>query len=116
MYANIDGFTGNDEIIPVSQRPEIDRWIISKANSLLATYTRYMEEYDLTKALRSIQEFTIDELSNWYIRRNRRRFWKGENDKDKIVAYQTLREVLLNIICIISPAAPFLSEDLYLKL
>jgi len=116
MYANIDSFSGNEEIIPVSQRPEIDRWIISKANSLLATYTRYMEEYDLTKALRSIQEFTINELSNWYIRRNRRRFWKGENDKDKIAAYQTLKEVLLNIICIISPAAPFLSEDLYLKL
>lgn len=116
MYANIDGFTGKEAFIQVSERTEIDRWIISKTNSLIASYTQYMEDYDLTKAFRLIQDFTINELSNWYIRRNRRRFWKGEKDKDKIAAYQTLREVLLNLLCIMSPAAPFLSEDLYLKL
>ncbi len=116
LYSNIDGFDGSEEEIPVSQRPEIDRWIISRINTLLGDYKNYMEEYELTKAHRAIQNFTINELSNWYIRRNRRRFWKGENDSDKISAYQTLQSVLEILIHLIAPTTPFLAEDLYQRM
>lgn len=116
MYANIDKFTGKEESIPVDKRPEIDRWIISRINSVVKEYTELMEQYELTKAHRVIQNFTINELSNWYVRRNRRRFWKGENDAEKIAAYQTLREVLLTIVSLMASAAPFLSENLYQRL
>jgi POT family proton-dependent oligopeptide transporter len=83
--------------LPVNERPEIDKWILSRLNTVIGNFSDFMEEYELTKAHREIQSFVVDELSNWYIRRNRRRFWKGENDKDKIAAYQTLKEVLLNV-------------------
>jgi isoleucyl-tRNA synthetase len=116
LYANIDGFNGNEEFIPLSERTEIDRWIISRVNTIVSEYRNYMDDYELTKAHRAIQDFVIYELSNWYIRRNRRRFWKGENDKDKIAAYQTLRTVLINVLSIMSPAAPFLSENLFSRL
>lgn len=116
LYANIDGFDGSEELIPVAQRPEIDRWIISRVNTLLKDYKSEMEKYELTKAHRAIQNFAIYELSNWYIRRNRRRFWKGEKDSDKIAAYQTLKEILINILAMMAPAAPFLAESLYLRL
>lgn len=116
LYANIDKFTGEEEIVPVNKRPEIDRWIISRVNTLINEYTSLMDKYELTKAHRAIQNFAINELSNWYIRRNRRRFWKGEKDRDKIAAYQTLREVLLHVVVLMSPTAPFLSETLYQKL
>ncbi|MGQ9819007.1 MAG: isoleucine--tRNA ligase [Candidatus Kapaibacteriales bacterium] len=116
LYANIDKYTGDEPEIPVEERPEIDRWLISRLNSLIANYRRYMEEYELTKAHRLIQSFSIDELSNWYIRRNRRRFWKGENDKDKLSAYQTLHSALLTISVIMSSAAPFFSEMLFQRL
>lgn len=116
LYANIDGFKGTEEFIPFIERPEIDRWIISRVNTLINEYLRFMEDFELTKAHRAIQEFVINELSNWYIRRNRRRFWKGEKDKDKIAAYQTLRYVLVNVLNIMAPCAPFLSEALYQNL
>ncbi len=116
LYANIDGFTGKEDIVPVADRPEIDRWIISRTNTLIKKFTRLMDEYELTRAHRAIQNFAINELSNWYIRRNRRRFWKGEKDNDKIAAYQTLREVLINILKLMAPTAPFLSETLYRRL
>jgi isoleucyl-tRNA synthetase len=116
LYANIDGFNGNEEFIPLSERTEIDRWIISRVNTIVSEYRNYMDDYELTKAHRAIQDFVIYELSNWYIRRNRRRFWKGENDKDKIAAYQTLRTVLITVLSIMSPAAPFLSENLFSRL
>ncbi len=116
LYANIDGFSGNEETIPVSQRPEIDRWIISRMNSVIREFTSLMDDYELTKANRAVQNFVIYELSNWYIRRNRRRFWKGEFDKDKIAAYQTLLSVLKDIVSLIAPTAPFLAEDLYQRL
>jgi len=116
LYANIDDYNGEESIIPISDRPEIDRWIISKVNSMIKEYVRYMEDYDITKANRAIQNFAINELSNWYIRRNRRRFWKGEKDAEKIAAYQTLHEVLLIMLQLISPTAPFISETLYLRL
>jgi isoleucyl-tRNA synthetase len=116
LYANIDGFTGIEPIIPFDERPEIDRWIISRVNTLINNYTMLMEDFELTKAHRAIQDFVIYELSNWYIRRNRRRFWKGENDNDKIAAYQTLKYVLMNVTNIMAPCAPFLSEELYQNL
>ena len=116
LYANIDKFNGQEQEVPVSERPEIDRWIISRTQTLLREYTELMDTYELTKAHRVIQSFVVDELSNWYIRRNRRRFWKGEKDSDKIAAYQTLRTVLIEVLKLMSPAAPFLSEDLYQRL
>ena len=116
LYANIDGFTGNETKIPISDRPEFDRWILSRVNSIAKTYIYEMDNYELTKAHRAIQSFVIYELSNWYVRRNRRRFWKGENDSDKISAYQTLRDVLLTVLNIMAPTAPFLAEDFYQRL
>ena len=116
LYANIDNFSGEENEVPVNERPEIDRWIISRINTLIAEYRKLMDEYELTKAHRAIQNFVINELSNWYIRRNRRRFWKGENDKDKLAAYQTLRNVLMDVVSMMAPAAPFLAETLYLRL
>ncbi len=116
LYANIDNYSGNEDEIPVGNRPEIDRWIISRVNTLLKEYRRGMDDYDLTRAHRLVQDFAINELSNWYIRRNRRRFWKGENDSDKLSAYQTLRSVMMKILMMSASLAPFLSEDLYQRL
>ena len=116
LYANIDEFTGNEEIIPVNERPEIDRWIISRMNTLIDEFRSLMDNYEMTKAPRAVQAFAISELSNWYIRRNRRRFWKGDKDKEKIAAYQTLREVMMTILKLMAPAAPFISEDLYQRI
>lgn len=116
MYANIDNFDRDSTEIPLDKRPIIDKWIISRTYSLIKNYKKLMDEYDLTKAHRAIQDFVIYELSNWYIRRNRRRFWKGENDEEKIAAYQTLYFVLKQLTILISSVAPFISEDLYQKL
>ena len=116
MYANIDGWRFTEERVPVASRPEIDRWILSELNSLLARYRRYMEAYDVTKAARSVSDFTIDQLSNWYVRRNRRRFWKSEPGKDKTAAYQTLYECLMGVVKMMAPFAPFLAEELYRNL
>jgi isoleucyl-tRNA synthetase len=116
LYANVDGYTGKDPLIPIAERPEIDRWIISRLNTLMRGYQAAMDDYDLTKACRLVQEFTIEEVSNWYVRRNRRRFWKGEYDDDKRAAYQTLHEVLLRVSEMMAPVAPFLAESLFLRL
>lgn len=116
LYANIDGFTGEEPLVVNTDRPEIDNWIISKLNSLIVEYTKFMDEYDLTKAVRVVQKFVINELSNWYIRRNRRRFWKGGFDNNKLAAYQTLHKVLLQICAMMAPVAPFIAEDLYQRL
>lgn len=116
LYANIDGFDRNQPEVDYLNRPIIDKWIISKTFSLIRDYKKFMEEYELTKAHRLIQDFTVNELSNWYIRRNRRRFWKGENDDEKIAAYQTLYFVLKNISILMSSLAPFFSEELFQRL
>jgi len=116
LYANIDKFTFKEELIPYEKRPEIDRWIISKLNSLVAEYTELMDNYDVTKAARAISDFTIDHLSNWYVRRCRRRFWKSEMNENKLSAYQTLYECLVTVSKMLSPFAPFLSEEIYLNL
>jgi isoleucyl-tRNA synthetase len=97
-------------------RPEIDRWIISLLNSLKDNYFGLMDAYDLTRAARLISDFTIDDLSNWYIRRNRKRFRNPENEIDKLSAYQTLYEVLIELIKMVSPISPFLTEELYRNL
>ncbi|MCX7875862.1 MAG: isoleucine--tRNA ligase [Melioribacteraceae bacterium] len=116
LYANIDKFDMSDEIIPYNERPEIDRWIISKLHSLLKEYSELMEAYDVTKAARQVSNFTIDQLSNWYVRRSRRRFWKSEVNANKLSAYQTLYECLLTVTKLAAPFAPFISEELFQNL
>ncbi|GAB6282442.1 MAG: isoleucine--tRNA ligase [Ignavibacterium sp.] len=116
LYANIDNFTFQEDLIKYEERPEIDRWIISKLNSLVKEYVELMDDYDVTKATRSIANFTIDELSNWYVRRCRRRFWKSEMNHNKISAYQTLYECLNTISKLISPFTPFIAEEIFQNL
>lgn len=116
MYANVDGYTASDARIPVAERPEIDRWIVSRLHTTIKQFTDAMDAYDLTKGCRILQEFVIEDVSNWYVRRNRRRFWKGEYDVDKRAAYQTLHEVLIRVSEMMAPVAPFLSESIFLRL
>ncbi len=116
LYANIDGFNFKDALIPYEERPEIDRWIISKLNALVEEYEQLMNDYDVTKAARAVSSYTIDQLSNWYVRRSRRRFWKSEMNKEKLSAYQTLYECLSTICKLTAPFAPFISEAIYLDL
>jgi isoleucyl-tRNA synthetase len=116
LYANIDNFEYKENTIPYEERPEIDRWILSALNTLIKNYNESMDNYDITKAARYISDFTIDQLSNWYVRRNRRRFWKSEIGKDKISAYQTLYECLIVVIKLAAPFAPFITEQIYIEL
>ncbi len=116
LYANVDGFSVNDEKIPYAERPEIDRWIMSKVSSLAETVESMLENYDVTKAARAISEFTTDQLSNWYVRRSRRRFWKSEMNKAKMSAYQTLYECLDILVKLAAPYIPFISEEIYQNL
>lgn len=113
LYANIDGFNYDQEKIPVKDRAELDRWIISSMNSMIKNYTEFMEDYDPTKAMRLVSEFAIENLSNWYVRRNRRRFWKSEMSVDKVSAYQTLYECLVCIVKLMAPLSPFISDKMY---
>ena len=113
LYANVDEFDNSELRIPISDRQEIDQWILSELNSLVKNYIQLMEGYDVTRAARAVSDFTLDQLSNWYVRRNRRRFWKSEKGRDKTAAYQTLHECLLTITRLIAPFAPFLSDELY---
>lgn len=115
LYANIDGFTYNGTPLPISERTEMDRWIISRLNSTVKQTDEFLEEYEPTKAVREVENF-VEELSNWYIRRNRRRFWKEGKSLDKTAAYQTLFECLLSLAKIMSPIAPFTGEWLYQQL
>ncbi|MBX7242811.1 MAG: isoleucine--tRNA ligase [Bacteroidia bacterium] len=112
LYANIDGFVYSDRI-PVSERTELDRWIISLLNTLIRNVEKEMEDYEPTRAIRLIEDFLNENLSNWYVRLCRRRFWKGEMNPDKKAAYQTLFECLENIAVLMSPFAPFYSDLLY---
>lgn len=116
LYANLDCFSYQEEEIPIDERPEIDKWVLSVLNSLIKSVENYYDSYDLTKAARSISYFTIEQLSNWYVRRNRRRFWKSEKNKDKISAYQTLYHCLVTILKLMSPIAPFISEEIFQQL
>ena len=116
LYANIDKFEFSEDFVPYEERPEIDRWVISKLSSLVKEYETLMDNYDVTKAARKVSDFTIDQLSNWYVRRCRRRFWKSEINKNKISAYQTLYECLVTVAKLTSPFAPFVAEELYQNL
>ncbi|MCG8374815.1 MAG: isoleucine--tRNA ligase, partial [Balneolales bacterium] len=115
MYANIDGFKYSGAPIPVADRPEIDQWIISRLNTVVKTMEEFYEAYEPTKAAREMETF-VEELSNWYVRRNRRRFWKSGNTLDKTAAYQTLYECLKDVSRMISPIAPFIGEWIYQRL
>ena len=113
QYANVDGFTGEEEQVPMDQRPEIDRWILSQLNSLILTVDESFDDYEPTKAARAVNDFVIYNLSNWYVRLNRKRFWGGKMDTDKLAAYQTLYRCLLTVTKLIAPAAPFYADRLY---
>ncbi len=113
LYANIDNFTYSEDEIPLEQRPEIDRWILSLLNTLVIKVGKLLDDYDPTPANRAIQDFVGENLSNWYVRLCRRRFWKGEYSTDKISAYQTLYTCLNTIAKLMSPVAPFYSDKLF---
>ena len=116
LYANIDEFNNSEKQIPLKNRPEIDRWIISELNSLIKNVDKYYEDYEPTKAARAISFFTQELLSNWYVRLSRRRFWKGEYETDKISAYQTLFNCLITISKLSAPIAPFFMDRMFLDL
>ncbi|WP_438967179.1 isoleucine--tRNA ligase [Flavobacterium sp.] len=113
LYANIDNFTYDEAEIPLEERPEIDRWILSELNSLMKDVDTFYADYEPTKAARAISDFVQENLSNWYVRLCRRRFWKGEYGTDKIAAYQTLYTCLLNVAKLSAPIAPFFMDKLY---
>ena len=113
LYANVDNFDPAAEQIPVEQRPEIDRWIISLLNTLVSTVDSELADYEPTKAARAISEFVTENLSNWYVRLNRKRFWGGEMNSDKLAAYQTLYQCLVTVSKLMAPIAPFYSDQLY---
>ncbi|WP_396156075.1 isoleucine--tRNA ligase [Flavobacterium sp.] len=113
LYANIDGFKYAEAEIPLNERPEIDRWILSELHTLIKVVDEAYADYEPTKAARAISDFVQENLSNWYVRLCRRRFWKGEYEKDKIAAYQTLYTCLINIAKLSAPIAPFFMDKLY---
>ncbi len=116
LYANVDGFDIEAPKVPVSERPEIDRWVVSMLNTLVKEVVEAYEDYDITAAGRLIQDFVCDHLSNWYVRLNRKRFWGGSMDRDKLSAYQTLYEVLVAVAKLAAPIAPFFMDRMYLDL
>ena len=113
LYANIDSFAYSEENVPVLERPEIDRWILSELNSLVRVVDESYADYEPTRATRAISDFVQENLSNWYVRLCRRRFWKGDYQKDKIAAYQTLYTCLLTVAKLSAPVAPFFMDQLY---
>ena len=116
LYANVDGFTGAEAEVSIEKRPEIDRWIISLLNTLVKDVTRYLNDYDPTPAARAIQEFVNENLSNWYVRLNRKRFWGGGMTEDKLSAYQTLYTCLETVVKLSAPFAPFISDRIFCDL
>ena len=116
LYANLDNFNYGEADIPVNERPEIDRWILSELHTLIKKVDAFYADYEPTRAARAISDFTQDYVSNWFVRLSRRRFWKGDYQKDKISAYQTLYTCLLTIAKLGAPIAPFFMDRLYLDL
>ena len=116
LYANVDGFAFKEKYIPLNERPEIDRWILSSLNSLTKRVNEYMDDYEPTQSGRAIEDFVDEHLSNWYVRLCRRRFWKGEYEQDKICAYQTLYECLETIVRLMAPISPFFSDAVFQNL
>jgi isoleucyl-tRNA synthetase len=115
MYANLDGYDPRQGSVPVQERPELDRWILARLHELIQMARSEMDSYDANSVTRQVDAF-VDDLSNWYIRRSRRRFWKSESDADKLAAYSTLYEVLLTLTKLIAPIMPFLAEEMYQNL
>jgi len=116
LYANVDGFRYAEPSIALHERSELDRWVLSCLNTLVGGVHMRMEQYDLTGAVRLISDFTVDDLSNWYIRRSRKRFWKSDMGADKIAAYQTLYSCLETLAKLLAPFTPFIAERIYLNL
>ncbi|MEZ5125347.1 MAG: isoleucine--tRNA ligase [Thermoleophilia bacterium] len=115
VYANIDGFDPTQRTVPLAERPLLDRWLLGELNRVVGVVTEGLEDYDATSTSRAIQQF-VDDLSNWYVRRSRRRFWKSESDADKLAAYHTLYEALVTVAKLMAPYAPFVAEELYQNL
>lgn len=113
LYANIDGFKFEEAAIPRKERPEIDQWILSELHTLIQNTTNHFDAYEPTRACRAISHFVTEDLSNWYVRLCRRRFWKGSYEADKIAAYQTLYECLVSVAKLMAPVAPFYADRLY---
>jgi isoleucyl-tRNA synthetase len=116
LYANVDGFAFKESYIPIEQRPEIDRWILSSLHSLVKKVNASMDDYEPTHAGRAIEDYVDAHLSNWYVRLSRRRFWKGDYEQDKISAYQTLYECLETIVRLVAPISPFFSDVVFRNL
>jgi isoleucyl-tRNA synthetase len=116
LYSNVDGFAFREKYIPLAERPEIDRWILSSLNTVVKKANEYMDDYEPTQAGRVIEDFVDEQLSNWYVRLCRRRFWKGDYGQDKICAYQTLYECLETISRLVAPVSPFFSDMLFRNL
>ncbi len=113
LYANVDGFTGAEPQVPFAERPEIDRWILSLLNTLIKDVEEALDDYEPTKAARAINTFVNDNLSNWYVRLNRKRFWGGEMNADKLSAFQTLLTCMKTVAQLMAPFAPFFADKLY---
>lgn len=113
LYANVDGYKGTEAQVPVAERPEIDRWVISLLNTLVKDVHAAYDQYEPTRAGRAIQDFVTENLSNWYVRLNRKRFWGGAFNQDKLAAYQTLHQCLKTVALLAAPIAPFYMEQLY---
>jgi isoleucyl-tRNA synthetase len=116
LYANVDGFSFKEKYIPLNERPEIDRWILSSLNTVVRKVNEFMDDYEPTQAGRTVEDFVDEHLSNWYVRLCRRRFWKGEYEQDKICAYQTLYECLETVLRLIAPISPFFSDAIFQNL
>jgi isoleucyl-tRNA synthetase len=116
LYANVDGFAFIEKYIPLNERPEIDRWILSSLNTVVRKVNEFMDDYEPTQAGRTVEDFVDEHLSNWYVRLCRRRFWKGEYEQDKICAYQTLYECLETVLRLIAPISPFFSDAIFQNL
>ena len=116
LYSNVDGFSFAEDYIPLEERSEIDRWILSSLNSLIKEVTECLDDYEPTQAGRAMEEFLDEHLSNWYVRLCRRRFWKGEYEKDKIAAYQTLYECIETLVRLMAPISPFFSDTIFRNL
>lgn len=116
LYANTDQVDATEKFVPHEARPELDRWVLSKLNRLIKETTEALEAYDTTKAVRKIQEFVNEDLSNWYIRRSRRRFWETEMSEDKIAVYNTTYETLITVCKLAAPFAPYVTEEIYRNL
>jgi isoleucyl-tRNA synthetase len=113
LYANVDGFSFKEKYVPLAERPEIDRWILSSLNTVVKKVNVFMDDYEPTQAGRVVEDFVDEHLSNWYVRLCRRRFWKGEYEHDKVCAYQTLYECLETVLRLIAPISPFFSDAVF---